>query len=84
MKLGVVPWELLTLLVLLMIAFAASRAALLVSNVDGLLAAGTLWKLSIASKCTGGVGLLETRISEEMLTGRMSVGEFGRGREDRT
>ena len=76
-KLGVVPQEVLTLLLLLMFAFAASRTAPLVIGVDELPAVGALRNPSIASKRIGGVGLIDISIFEVMPTGRMNVGEVG-------
>lgn len=52
-----------------MFATAASEAAPVVSGVGGLSTVGKLPKLSVVSKCIGGVGLLETSMSVEMLTG---------------
>ena len=74
-KLGVMPQEVLTLLLLLMFAFAAARTAPLVIGVDELPAVGALRNSSIASKCSSGVGLLDISIFEVMPTGRMNVGE---------
>lgn len=72
------PREVLTLLVLLIVALTASGTAALVNGADELSASGTLWEASIAFKGNGGVGLFETSGFEGKLTSKMVGGESGR------
>lgn len=73
----------MTLLVLLMVALTASETAALVHGADELSTVGTRWEASIASKCNGGVGLFETSVFDETLTGNRVGGEFGRAVNER-
>lgn len=72
------PRESLTLLVLLIVALAASGTAALVHGTDELSALGALSEASIAFESSGEVGLFETSGFDGKLTSKRVEGESGR------
>lgn len=82
-KVGVVPQDVLKLLVLLLVVWTASGTAALVHGANELSVVGTCLEASIVSKWNGGVGLFETSVFDETRTGKRVGEEFGRAVNER-